>query len=86
MKTLKYILYFNDNLEISHSSKSNSVIAFRSGRIYSIYVKIINGKVYFCEKEDDKPIWSLCSLNCFETFYNGSVEKYFHNLCFVLKN
>lgn len=86
MKTLKYILYFKDDLEISHSSKSNSVIAFRSGRIYPIYVKIINEKVYFCEKEDDEPIWSLCSLNYFKTFYNGSVERYFNNHCSVLNN
>lgn len=86
MKILKYILYFNDDLEISHSSKSDSVIVFRSGKIYPVYVKIVDAHVYFCEKEDDKPIWPLCSLNCFVNFYNGSVERYFNNLCFVLKN
>lgn len=63
-----------------------SYLLFKSGMIYFIYVKIINGKVYFCEKEDDEPIWPLCSLNCFTNFYNGSIEKYFHNFCFVLKN
>ena len=87
MEELKYNLYFKRGFALCHV---NGILVFDDGKIYTVYVKFINGRVHLCKNDDILSSLNFCSVEYFKKYYNNSIEevieKVFDNRAVVLNN
>lgn len=83
MKVLKYNLYFKRGFALCHV---NGILVFGGRKIYTVYVKFINGCIHLCENEENMSSLNFCSVEFFKKYYNNSIEEVFDNRAVVLNN